>query len=60
MELEETGGHVYHKNNKVDEWRGPGEVIGKDGKVMVVKQGKMLKKVIRVHIISLKGRNEEM
>ena len=34
-----NGDEVYYKRNGEDEWRGPGTVIGRDGKQVLVKHG---------------------
>ena len=31
-----NGDNVYHKRNDSKEWRGPGVVIGRDGKLVLV------------------------
>ena len=55
MELAEIGDEVYYKKDNEDNWRGPGRVLGRDGKVVLVKQGGSLKEVTRVHITRLRG-----
>ena len=60
LKLEEIDDHVYYEKDKEDEWRGLWKVIGRDGKVVVIKQGLKLKEIGRVHIIRLKGRDEEV
>ena len=47
VELVKIGDQVYYKKEKEDEWK----VIGKDRRVILLKQGGTLRKVIRVHII---------
>ena len=49
---------VYYKRDNNDEWRGPGKVIGRDGKVVIVKQGGSLREVTRVYITRLRGKKE--
>ena len=46
------GDEVYYKSMSSDERRGPGNVIGKDGKQFLVKHGGM---VVRVHSCRLTG-----
>ena len=55
--MAEIGDEVYYRKEK-DEWRGLGKVIGRDGKMVLVKQGGTLTEVTRVHITRLKGRKE--
>ena len=52
------GDEVYYKKEKEGEWRGPGRVTGRDGRVVLVKQGGMLREVTLVHITRLRGRRE--
>ena len=52
------GDEVYYRKDKNDEWRGPGRVIGRDGKVVIVKQDGSLREVTRVHITRLQGKRE--
>ena len=42
-----SGDEVYYKRNESPEWRGPGIVIGRDGKVFIVKHGGTY---VRVHV----------
>ena len=37
LEMATIGDEVYYKKDKNDEWRRPGKVIGRDGKVVIVK-----------------------
>ena len=46
----ENGNEVYYKRNDSNEWRGPGIVIGRDGKTVIVKHGG---RVVKVHVVSL-------
>merc|ERR1719423_303100 len=46
----ENGDEVYYKRNDSPEWRGPGNVIGKDGKVVIVRHGGTY---VRVHVCRL-------
>ena len=39
MEDLQNGDQVYYKRNNENQWRGPGIVIGRDGKQVLVKQG---------------------
>ena len=59
VECAEVGDQVYYKKDKEGEWRGPGKVIGRDGKVVVVKHGGNVREVTRVHITRLKGTSNE-
>ena len=51
----QVGSYVYYKREGEDRWRGPARVIGKDGKVNVVRHGGQ---IARVHICRLKGLEE--
>merc|ERR1739842_282852 len=46
----ENGNEVYYKRNDANEWRGPGIVIGRNGKTVIVKHGG---RVVKVHVVSL-------
>ena len=46
----DMGDTVYYKRNNSDKWRGPGKVIGRDGKQVLVKHGGVY---VRVHICRL-------
>ena len=46
------GSYVYYKRNGEDKWRGPARVIGKDGKVNVLRHGGQM---VRAHICRVKG-----
>ena len=35
----ENGDNVYYKRESSNEWKGPGRVIGQDGKVVIIKHG---------------------
>lgn len=37
---------VYYKRNKSDRWKGPGKIVGLDGKTILVKHGSQ---IVRVH-----------
>ena len=43
--MAEIGDKMYCKKEKEDEWRGPGKVIGRDRKVVLVKQERKLREV---------------
>ena len=45
-----NGDEVYYKRQKEDVWRGPGSVIGKCGKTVIVKHGG---ETVRVHAVSI-------
>ena len=49
---------MYYKRYNNDEWRCPGKVIGRDGKVVIVKQGGSLREITRVHMTRLGGKKE--
>ena len=53
----EVGDKVYYK--KEGEWRGSSIVIGRDGKVVIVKHGSNVREVRRVHITRLRGTKGE-
>ena len=42
----ETGEHVYYKRNNSPEWHGPAVVVGRDGKLFLVRHGGI---IVRVH-----------
>ena len=46
----QNGDNVYYKRNDSHEWRGPGVVIGRDGKQFIVKHGGLF---VRVHVCRL-------
>ena len=46
------GDHVFYKRKDHDEWRGPGVIIGVDGKNFIVKHGGF---IVRVHEARLVG-----
>ena len=48
----EVGSYVYYKREGEDGWRGPARVIGKDGKVNVVRHGGQ---IARAHICRVRG-----
>ena len=43
----EIGNYVYHKRDGEDKWRGPARIIGKDGKVNILRHGGQ---IVRAHI----------
>ena len=51
----ETGDEVYYKRNDSNQWKGPGTVIGKENKQVIVKHGSQH---IRVHPCRLQLRNK--
>src|ERR1044072_409318 len=55
LELAEPGEEVYYKREIDKNWRGPAKVIGRDGKVVIVKHGGTLREIARVHITRLAG-----
>src|ERR1700755_2535405 len=55
LELAEPGEEVYYKREIDNNWRGPAKVIGRDGKVVIVKHGGTLREIARVHITRLAG-----
>ena len=58
LEMATIGDEVYYKKGKNDEWRRPRRMIGRDGKVVIVKQDGSLRGVTRVHITRLQGKPE--
>ena len=46
------GEYVYYKRDGCNEWKGPGKVIGQDGKVVIIKHGN---KCVRIHISRVVG-----
>ena len=50
---------LLQKKDKKGEWRGPGKVISRDGKAVVVKHGGNVRKVRWVHISRLRGTERE-
>lgn len=52
----ETGDTVYYKRDDNPRWKGPGKVIGQDGKVVFVRHGNVY---VRVHPNRLVKRGEE-
>ena len=51
----EFGNEVYYKRNDSNQWKGPGTVIGKENKQVIVKHGGQ---IIRVHPCKLQLRNK--
>ena len=49
------GENVYYKRKGEKRWRGPGKVIGVDGKVVIVKHGALLRNVNKIHITRIKS-----
>ena len=43
----EIGNYVYYKRDSEDKWRGPARIIGKDGKVNILRHGGQ---IVRAHI----------
>ena len=50
-----TGDSVYYKRDKINQWRGPGKVIGQDGQQVLVKHGPTY---VRVHPCRLMLENQ--
>ena len=48
----DIGNYVYYKRDGEDKWRGPARVIGKDGKVNLLRHGGQ---ILRAHICRVKG-----
>ena len=46
----QSGDHVFYKRNGENQWRGPGIVVGRDGKQVLVKHGGI---IVRVHVCRL-------
>lgn len=49
-----NGQEVYYKRNDSNEWRGPGIVIGRDGKQILVRHGGLGGVYVRVHVCRLR------
>ena len=49
----ESGYRVYYKKMGEEKWRGPGVIIGRDGKTVVVKHGGLLMSVSKIHITKI-------
>ena len=54
IEEAREGDRVYYKKQGEQKWRGPGKVIGRDGKTVVIKHGSLLRNVNRIHITRIK------
>jgi transposase InsO family protein len=52
----QLGDHVYYKRDDSNKWKGPGKVIGQDGKVVFVRHGSVY---VRVHPCRLVRVGEE-
>lgn len=50
INLANIGDYVYYKREKEKQWKGPGKIIGVDGKTVLVKHGGLLRNVHRIHI----------
>lgn len=48
----QIGSYVYYKREGEDRWRGPARVIGKDGKVNILRHGGQ---IVRAHICRVRG-----
>lgn len=52
-----NGDSVYYKREASNEWKGPGKVVGRDGKVVFVKHGNS---IVRVHELRLTRTNYKL
>ena len=59
VEEAQLGDSFFYKREKEDKWRGPGKVIGIDGKTMVIKHGSLLRNVNRIHITRIQKCRED-
>ena len=55
-----NGDSVYYKRNDNNEWRGPGRIIGVDGKVILVRHGGKVVSVAPCSIRKVNDNSEEM
>ena len=56
-QIYETGDSVYYKRAGEEKWRGPGKVIGQDGKVIFVRHGSVYVRVSPCRLIKLTDDN---
>ena len=49
-----NGEKVYYKRNDSKQWRGPGIIVGMDGKIVLVKHGGSLQRVNPIHLRSVR------
>src|SRR5215469_10784701 len=59
VEEAQLGDSVFYKREKEEKWRGPGKVIGIDGKTEVIKHGSLLRNVNRIHITRIRKCSED-
>src|SRR6201990_198253 len=58
IEEAQVGDKVFYKKIGEEKWRGPGRIIGRDGKVVFVKHGALIREVNKIHITKLQKANE--
>src|ERR1044072_146527 len=60
IEEAQVGDKVFYKKKEEEKWRGPGRIIGRDGKVVMIKQGALIREVNKIHITKLQKASERM
>ena len=60
IEEAQVGDKVFYKKKGEEKWRGPGRIIGRDGKVVMIKQGALIREVNKIHITKLQKAGEKM
>ena len=60
IEEAQVGDKVFYKKKGEEKWRGPGRIIGRDGKVVLVKHGALIREVNKIHITKLQKAGEKM
>ena len=54
----ENGDNVYYRRENVNGWKGPGTVIGRDGKLVIVRHGGIIYRVPLCHIMPVSKANK--